>query len=727
MKPPAPPITPDSLDARGGRVQRCEPRLALSVTPIAEALLPWGDFCDATHEIDGAYQTDAADATEVQTQSLGGAELDVHRGLPAGAIGLGEPLSTARRLDGTGQTLAVIDSGIAYDHVALGGGFGPGFRVVGGFDFAENDADPYDDGPVGFHGTHVAGIAAGMGVALDGTDLTGVAPGADLVALRVFDDFGRGELAWVESALQWVHDNQDAFENPITTVNLSIGADIAADGQTLSILDDELAALREDNILVFAATGNGFGSLPGDRLSEILYPASSELTVATGSIDSTGLLSQFSQRTDGVLLAPGESITGPIPQHVLGPDGYADAYTQLTGTSQANPQIAAASMLVRQSLVDAGIEPTADAILGRLRGTAIEVDDPLTGTTSYRIDIDAAIAGPAGGAIPTTVAPASRWVGLADSETAVLDVSDPAAAFLTIGDRRIDLVVDASGQIQLDAGGGGDSLRIVGGPASEMATLRPGDTSTLRYPGGEIQIGGFETIAITGGGGSDRVAMHDSAGNDVFRGGNATATLSGAGFSFKVDGFDHITTHSTGAGNDTVHFSDTAGDDRLAIRPGFSSIRGSGKFVAAFGFDRVTAYATAGGIDTADLADSSGDDVMSISTGRATISSHGYRASAIGFDNITAEASRGGMDTVNVYVDAPGGTWHSTDTLTQWNGADGTRRIARGFEVANTHETFAGNDAAQRSVPTAVQSWQAALAELDPERAPATQRSSLRG
>src|SRR3990172_1067365 len=51
---------------------------------------------------------------------------------------------------GNGQTGAVIDTGIAYDHVALGGGLGPGFRVVGGRDFtAENGADPSDHAPDG--------------------------------------------------------------------------------------------------------------------------------------------------------------------------------------------------------------------------------------------------------------------------------------------------------------------------------------------------------------------------------------------------------------------------------------------------------------------------------------------------------------------------------------------------------------------------------------------------
>ena len=69
-----------------------------------------------------------------------------------------DELRSSYSFDGSGQTVAVIDSGIAWDHYALGGGFGEDFRVVGGWDFAENDSNPFDDGPAGFHGTHVAGI-----------------------------------------------------------------------------------------------------------------------------------------------------------------------------------------------------------------------------------------------------------------------------------------------------------------------------------------------------------------------------------------------------------------------------------------------------------------------------------------------------------------------------------------------------------------------------------------
>jgi subtilisin family serine protease len=82
---------------------------------------------------------------------------------------------------GRGQTVAVIDSGIAYNHYALGGGFGSNYRVVGGWDFTEeNDANPYDDGASGSHGTHVSGIIGSS----DATN-TGVAPGVDLRLMRV--------------------------------------------------------------------------------------------------------------------------------------------------------------------------------------------------------------------------------------------------------------------------------------------------------------------------------------------------------------------------------------------------------------------------------------------------------------------------------------------------------------------------------------------------------------
>ncbi|MEM8865662.1 MAG: S8 family serine peptidase, partial [Planctomycetota bacterium] len=158
---------------------------------------------------------------------------------------------------GGGQTVAVIDSGIAYDHYALGGGFGSNYRVVGGWDFtAENDADPYDDGPEGSHGTHVAGIIGSS----DNTH-QGVAPDVDLVGLRVFDDHGAGYFSWVEDALQWVYANRDAFENPITAVNLSLGTNWNSETvPSWAMLENEFAQLESVGIFISVSAGNSFTS-----------------------------------------------------------------------------------------------------------------------------------------------------------------------------------------------------------------------------------------------------------------------------------------------------------------------------------------------------------------------------------------------------------------------------------------------------------------------------------
>ena len=166
---------PDSTDIEAQRraVEVCEKRFALSASMAADFVV---DALNLGEDLDSVND----DTPNLLSQS--------------------EALRTDFGLDGSGQTVAVIDSGVAYDHIALGEGFGPGYRVVGGWDFAEEDANPYDDGPSGYHGTHVAGLLAGQS-----DDFSGVAPGADIVSLRVFDDAGNGQLEWIESALQWVY------------------------------------------------------------------------------------------------------------------------------------------------------------------------------------------------------------------------------------------------------------------------------------------------------------------------------------------------------------------------------------------------------------------------------------------------------------------------------------------------------------------------------------------
>jgi subtilisin family serine protease len=66
---------------------------------------------------------------------------------------------------GKGIIVAIVDTGIDYTHPDLGGCIGPTCKVIGGYDFINNDANPMDDHG---HGTHVAGIVAANGTVKGG-------------------------------------------------------------------------------------------------------------------------------------------------------------------------------------------------------------------------------------------------------------------------------------------------------------------------------------------------------------------------------------------------------------------------------------------------------------------------------------------------------------------------------------------------------------------------------
>lgn len=156
--------------------------------------------------------------------------------------------------DGTGTVVAVIDTGIDYTHPSLGGGFGPGHKVVGGYDFVNGDADPMDDHG---HGTHVAGIAAGSGEVSGPTGpVTGVAPGAQLTAYKVMDAAGGG---WESDIIAGIEAAADP-DNPLQAdvINMSLGAP----GDGTDPIGLAATAATEAGVVVIAASGN---SGPGEH------------------------------------------------------------------------------------------------------------------------------------------------------------------------------------------------------------------------------------------------------------------------------------------------------------------------------------------------------------------------------------------------------------------------------------------------------------------------------
>src|SRR5438105_3682601 len=146
---------------------------------------------------------------------------------------------------GAGESIAIIDTGIDYTLAELGGGFGPGHKVVGGYDFVNNDADPMDsDG----HGTGVASIAAGATWFYNGQRYQGVAPGADLIALRVDDGIHDPPAKRIGLALQWVLDHRAQYN--IVSINISEGDGHFTHKTPQSVYGDKLAALAAAGVFV---------------------------------------------------------------------------------------------------------------------------------------------------------------------------------------------------------------------------------------------------------------------------------------------------------------------------------------------------------------------------------------------------------------------------------------------------------------------------------------------
>jgi subtilisin family serine protease len=232
---------------------------------------------------------------------------------------------------GRGVTVAIIDTGIDYTHPALGGGFGPGFKVIGGYNFVSKTNDPMDDH---FHGTHVAGIVAG-----DSDDLLGVAPDVSLLAYKVLDSHGSGKTSDVLAGIERAADpNSDGdFSDHADVANLSLGGlGNPDDPQSMAI--DRGTAL---GVVYCVAAGNS-----GSGFHTIGSPGTARSAITVGASDNNDVIAFFSSRGPNTkdaglkpdVIAPGVSVVSSLPGAKYGP---------LSGTSMATPHVAGVAALVK--------------------------------------------------------------------------------------------------------------------------------------------------------------------------------------------------------------------------------------------------------------------------------------------------------------------------------------------------------------------------------------------
>jgi subtilisin family serine protease len=304
---------------------------------------------------------------------------------------------------GAGITVAVLDSGIDTNHPDLADNI-----AAGAWHFLNNgnDQGPGAEDDNG-HGTHVAGIITSQGTVAS----AGVAPDADILAVRVLADDGNGRTTGftddIINGIDYVVEHKDDYNN-LCVINMSLGggeysacpcdtADATTQAYQLAIL-----AARNAGIVTFVSTGNDGWT---DRMKR---PACVSSAVAVAAVYDQNLgrepdngtyqdiwndfgacfdsatagdrITCFSNRSPcNQLAAPGRNIAAP---------GMGGATSTFTGTSQAAPHCSGVAALMCEYAGTIGLTLTPDQIIQAMMDTGVPTNDP-AGTNPNPIRVDA--------------------------------------------------------------------------------------------------------------------------------------------------------------------------------------------------------------------------------------------------------------------------------------------------------------------------------------------------
>jgi subtilisin family serine protease len=447
---------------------------------------------------------------------------EVHRpALSSSTPFVGAPAAWAAGSTGAGQTVAVIDSGVDSTHVFLAGKVVDEACFSAGANCPNGTSSQLGAGAAAActydvlgcaHGTHVAGIVAGSGGTLNGSAVSGVAPGASIAAVQVFSRSTSGcpngaavcAVGYTSDLLAGLnHVATLARTRPVAAVNLSLGGGSypASCDSAQPALKSAVDTLRNLGVVTVVSSGNSGSS------STISSPACLTGVVAVGSSSLTDVVSGFSASSVELdLLAPGERILSSAP---LG-----NKAATMTGTSQATPHVAGAVAVLRSARPNA----THAQLVTALTSTGKPVTDARNGRSTPRLRVDAALASLTGPASPGAGLPAPSPAPAPSASPAptTADPTVPASSSRLSGSDRFDTaaqvygaafgcplggvkgVVLARGDAFADALAGSylagtlDSGVLLTGtsavPAATLAALRSSGVQTVHLLGGTSAI-----------------------------------------------------------------------------------------------------------------------------------------------------------------------------------------------------------------------------------------------
>ncbi len=379
------------------------------------------------------------------------------------AVTSGANLTVDAGFGGAGVAVAILDTGIDAAHPFFSG------RVIAEACFSANGDCPggstSESGPGSaapcainnqcFHGTHVAGIAAGYD-----TTRHGVATAADIIAVQVFSEFAGSDdcgasgpdpcvLSYTSdllSGLSWVNSLSGIT---VGAVNLSLGSDSHSNQSVCNSQNNLTKAaidiLVSNGINVAAAAGNE------GETAAINEPAcvSSAIAVA-GTDDSLNVYGNSNSSSLVDIFAPAVSVRSSVPTAWIS-GGFVNA----TGTSMATPHVAGALTVLRS------LHPAATAAELRALLTDAPVPlftDPRNGITKPRLRVDDSV---------RALAPGACFDGLDNDGDGDVDFADDpgCSSGLSLEGPACDDGLDNDGDGNIDWDGGG-----VGAADAQCAT-----------------------------------------------------------------------------------------------------------------------------------------------------------------------------------------------------------------------------------------------------------------